>query len=172
MANGKPFLLDANIFIEAKRKYYAFDLCPGFWEALIWQHRANRIRSIDRVKHELEEGKNDLGKWVSTAMPDSCFASTKDPKVAAQYARMITWVQGQAQFTPGARAHFAAAADGWLIAYAKAYDLIVATHEAFAPEARKTVPMPNVCQAFGIDHVDTFQMLKTLGVSFTWAPPD
>jgi len=171
MANGKPFLLDANIFIEAKRRYYAFDLCPGFWEALIWQHRENRIKSVDRVKQELEDGGNDLGIWISTAMPDSCFASTDDPKVAAHYGRMVTWVQEQAQFSPGARAHFAAAADGWLIAYAKAYDLILVTHETLSPEVRRTVPIPNVCQAFGIEYVDTFQMLRELEVVFAWARP-
>ncbi len=25
------YLLDANVFIEAKNLYYAFDICPGFW---------------------------------------------------------------------------------------------------------------------------------------------
>ncbi len=28
------FVLDTNIFIEAHRRYYAQDLCPGFWECL------------------------------------------------------------------------------------------------------------------------------------------
>ncbi|MBF0147506.1 MAG: DUF4411 family protein [Magnetococcales bacterium] len=26
------YLLDSNVFIEAKNRYYAFDICPGFWE--------------------------------------------------------------------------------------------------------------------------------------------
>lgn len=28
------FLLDANVFIEAKNRYYGFDICPGFWRWL------------------------------------------------------------------------------------------------------------------------------------------
>lgn len=28
------YLLDTNVFIEAKNRYYAFDLAPGFWEGL------------------------------------------------------------------------------------------------------------------------------------------
>ncbi|MBF0436614.1 MAG: DUF4411 family protein [Magnetococcales bacterium] len=24
------FLLDSNVFIEAKNRYYGFDICPGF----------------------------------------------------------------------------------------------------------------------------------------------
>lgn len=171
MANDRVFLLDANVFIEAKRRYYAFDLCPGFWEALIWQHRENRIKSIDRVKRELERGGNDLAIWVAAAMPESCFASTDDADVAGNFGLMATWVQRQAQFNPEAKALFATTADGWLIAYAKFYNLVLVTHETFAPEVRRKVPIPNVCKAFGVDYTDTFQMLRDLGVVFGWEPP-
>jgi hypothetical protein len=26
------YVVDANVLIEAKNRYYAFDLAPGFWE--------------------------------------------------------------------------------------------------------------------------------------------
>ena len=29
------YLLDANIFIQAKNLYYGFDFCPAFWEWLV-----------------------------------------------------------------------------------------------------------------------------------------
>ena len=29
-----PYLLDANIFIQAKNLHYSFDFCPAFWEWL------------------------------------------------------------------------------------------------------------------------------------------
>jgi hypothetical protein len=28
------FLLDSNVFIQAKNFYYGFDICPGFWKWL------------------------------------------------------------------------------------------------------------------------------------------
>ena len=28
------FVLDTNVFIQAHRRYYAQDVCPGFWECL------------------------------------------------------------------------------------------------------------------------------------------
>ena len=28
------YLLDTNIFIESKNRYYGFDIAPGFWEWL------------------------------------------------------------------------------------------------------------------------------------------
>ncbi|MHB9112955.1 MAG: DUF4411 family protein, partial [Thermoleophilia bacterium] len=36
----RPYLLDANVFIEAANRYYAFDLVPAFWQALI-DHATN-----------------------------------------------------------------------------------------------------------------------------------
>ena len=38
MSDGKRYVLDANVFIEAHQRYYALDVCPGFWLALIRQH--------------------------------------------------------------------------------------------------------------------------------------
>lgn len=29
------FVLDTNVLVEAHRRYYAFDLVPGFWDALV-----------------------------------------------------------------------------------------------------------------------------------------
>ena len=29
------YLLDANVFIQAKNLYYGFDFCPAFWDWLI-----------------------------------------------------------------------------------------------------------------------------------------
>ena len=44
------FVLDTNIFIEAHRRYYARDICPGFWECLIHFALAEKLQSIDRVR--------------------------------------------------------------------------------------------------------------------------
>ena len=168
MPTDKKHLLDANVFIEAKRRYYAFDLCPGFWECLVWHHQEACVQSIDRVKRELELGGDDLQEWVASAMPATCFVSSDDPSVISQFSQMLTWVQGQAQFSPEAKAEFAAKADGWLIAHAKARNLVLVTQEVFARDARRKVPMPNVCEAFDVAYVDTFTMLRDLETQFDW----
>jgi len=171
MTGVRKYALDANIFIEAKRRYYAFALCPGFWQALVWHHKSGRLGSVDKVRKELEEGADELAKWVEDVLPSSFFASTNTPNVVGSFARMVSWVQSQPQFYPEAKAEFAAGTDGWLIAHAKANGLVVVTHEVLAPDAHKRVPIPNVCQAFGVNYVDTFRMLIELGTRFTWAPP-
>lgn len=41
---------------------------------------------------------------------------------------------------------------------------IVVTLEKFDPQVRRKIPIPNVCQAFGVRFIDTFGLLRTLGV--------
>jgi hypothetical protein len=52
------------------------------------------------------------------------------------------------------------------VAYAKVKGCFVVTHETLAPDAKRKVPIPNVCRAFNVPFVDTFEMLRTLGVRF------
>jgi hypothetical protein len=162
------YALDSNIFIEANRRYYAFDLCPGFWKCVLHYHAASRIQSIDRIRTELAKGRDKLADWVSDRVSATIFHPSTTPDVLHWFAQMVTWVQSQPQFFPAAKAEFAANADSWLIAYAKANNMMLVTHEEWNREARRRVPIPNVCQAFGVPYTDTFVMLRDLAVSFTW----
>ena len=58
------FLLDANVFIEAKNRYYGFDICPGFWSSLVTQHKSRRVFSIDRIQKELAIQDDEIKKWI------------------------------------------------------------------------------------------------------------
>lgn len=51
-----------------------------------------------------------------------------------------------------------------MVAYALAKVYIVVTREQFNSEAKARVKIPNVCRAFGVHYVDTFQMMRELGV--------
>jgi len=166
MTKAKRFVLDANVLIQARNTYYGFDLCPGFWKALVQEHENRRIFSIERVKDELAGWGDDLDEWANETAPKSFFKKTDDIAVVRSYRKMLTWVQGQPQFSAAAKAEFATVADGWVIAFAEANDYVVVTHEVLAPAAQKKVPMPNVCNQFGVECVNTFEMLKELHVRF------
>ena len=103
-------------------------------------------------------------------IPPSCFASTDAPDVLDVYGKIAVWVEAQPQFRPEAKTEFLAGADGWLIAYAKANGFVLVTHEQPAPAARHTVPIPNVCAAFQVPFVDTFEMLRAVAAQFSWSP--
>lgn len=159
------YVLDTNVFIEAARRYYAFDIAPAFWRALVEHAERGRLLSIDRVKKEIVLGNDELKRWTRGDF-HSRFASTTDADITEAYSRIVTWVYGQRQFTDAAKAEFAdiKGVDGWVIAYAMAKRCVVVTHEQFNPDIRRKVPIPNVCREFGVQYVDTFQMLRELGV--------
>ncbi|MGD2110011.1 MAG: DUF4411 family protein [Phycisphaerae bacterium] len=163
MSGSRRYVLDANVFIEAQNRYYAVDICPGFWVALTRQHKAGRIFSIDRVRKELLN--LDLRKWIEEKLPRTFFKGTGDKKVADAFAEMVMWVQDQ-QFKPQAKAEFSSVADGWLVAYAKVNGQMVVTHEEYAPAAEKKVHIPNVCVEFNVPYCDTFEMLRSLKEQF------
>ena len=43
------YLLDTNVFIEAAKHYYAFDLVGSFWKELVSKAKEGRIESIDQA---------------------------------------------------------------------------------------------------------------------------
>lgn len=159
------YLLDSNVLIAAKNSYYSFDLCPGFWEALLAAHKAERIFSLDRVEVELRKGDDDLVDWVSR-LPKGFFLGSTDADSVKHFAAMQQWAAKCGQFGPSARDEFARVADGWLMATAKAKGHTLVTQERYRADAKRKVPMPNVCKQFAIAYMDTFDMLRTLRASF------
>jgi hypothetical protein len=161
VTTSRKYVLDANVFIEAAKRYYAFDIAPSFWQMLTVQANNGQLISIDRVKHELLRA--DLSMWANSSFR-GFFASTSNGDVIAAYRKIIFWSQSQTQFTTTAKAEFASVADGWLVAYALAKGCVLVTHEQFSPGVKKRIKIPNVCQAFNVEYVDTFQMMRALGV--------
>ena len=43
MTPQKNYLLDSNILIEAHKRYYPFDVVPGFWDVLLDLHDGKRV---------------------------------------------------------------------------------------------------------------------------------
>lgn len=155
--------------MAASRNYYALDFCPAFWKCIYQYFRAGRLRSIDRVFAEIK-GPRDLVRWAKNA-PDGLFAFSGDQQVVSNFAGLMDWVEGNSQFFTEAKTEFASAADGWLVAYAQAHNATVVTQEVLAPDAKKKVPIPNVCQQFNVPYRDTFEMLRQLGVQFDLRQP-
>jgi len=165
MNNDGVYVLDTNVFIEASRRYYAFDIAPAFWDTLVECAQKGHIVTIDKVKQEIERGNDTLKQWMKNIFYQWC-KSTSESGVTDAYSDIMKWVIAQNQFLPEAKYKFANGADGWLIAYAIAKNLIVVTHEEFDSNIKKQVPIPNVCRAFNVPYTDTFQMLRNLGVKF------
>lgn len=166
----KVLLLDSDVLITAKNKYYSFDICPGYWSSLIHYHEEGRVYSIDRVKREiLKFQKEDkLASWVKQALPRAFFlASNTD--VTKAYGEIIQWANQHPQYYDQAKNEFAQSADGWLVAHAVTRGATVVTNEVSAPESERDIKLPDVCRQFDVLCVDTFSMLRGLKIRFSWA---
>ena len=160
------YLLDANVFVEAKDRYYGFDICPGFWASLIAQNESKRVFSIDKIENELRGQDDQITTWMNSQASESFFKKTQDQAVVRKYGELVKWVYAQPQFSAGARDEFARAADGWVVAFAAVNGMIVVTHEQYRPDAKSRVLIPNVCVEFEVKYVNTFEMLHALNERF------
>lgn len=166
LENSTPeFVLDANVFIEAHRRYYAFDICPGFWDVIL-EKGPDRLISIDKVKDELLEGDDELKDWVKTKISDTHFVPMDGDEVTKCYTDMMNMVKASLHYLPRAKSEFANSADGWIAAYARTIGAKVVTHEVFDPNITKRVKLPNVCQNLGVETVNTFDLLRKLEAVF------
>jgi hypothetical protein len=137
------YLVDANILIDAKNRYYAFDIAPGFWEWLV-------------------AGDDELAEWAEA---NSSFFRSMDQAAAAHFSDLSVWASSQS-FTPAALAGFTgSAADYLLVAYARAHDHVVVTHEQSNPAKRNRVMIPDACAAMGVTCLSPFEMMRRTGAT-------
>lgn len=161
------FLLDTNTLIQAKNDYYAFGLCPGFWDWLTSANTVGTVHSIEPVLAEIRDGNDDLTAWANARPPS--FFLPMDAIAVSQLSRVVGWVQA-ADFREEAKRDFLAKADPQLIAYALAHGSTLATHEVHIEGERRKVKIPTVCRALGVSCMRTFQMLTSERVRFVVAP--
>jgi hypothetical protein len=160
------YLLDANVFIQAKNLHYGFDFCPAFWDWLLARNTADQVASIDKVGDELQAWADDLSDWA-TARGPAFFLPPDDPVLPA-LARVSAWAMGQT-YEPAAIAIFLQVADYWLVAHALAHNCVVVTHEVPADTVRK-IKIPNACIGLGVDCISPYKMLRRERARFILGP--
>ncbi len=159
------YLLDSNIFIQAKNFYYSFDICPGFWDWM--DHAVSKcdVRSIIKIYDELADGNDELATWIKDRKGDGRFLGVSDAPTQMAFREIAAAVQ-RGSYHDAAKANFLAKADPWLIAKARVTGAIIVTHEKASADAKKRIPIPNICDAFSVSHIDTFTLLRSQTASF------
>ncbi|MFF1679049.1 DUF4411 family protein [Streptomyces sp. NPDC058256] len=152
------YLVDSNVLIEAKNRYYAFDIAPGFWAWLEYAHQNLIACSIEPVRDELIHGGDELATWAHNH-PD--FFRPIDAITTSHFGPLTQWSYSR-NYTAAAISEFLTiAADFFLVAYAKAHNHTLVTHELPSPESRKRVLIPDACAAMGVTYANTFTMLRS-----------
>ena len=160
------YLLDANVFIQAKNLQYGFDFCPAFWEWLEFKHAAGSVLSIRHVSEELRAGEDELADWARAR--GDAFFQIPDSTVLAAAARVSAWAVGQ-NYEPVAVNTFLQVADYWLASAALSGGHTVVTHEVPSNSTRK-IKIPNICVGLGIHFVSPYQMLRQERARFVLGP--
>lgn len=158
------YLMDANTYITAKNFYYDMDFCPGYWDWLDLQFAQGQVASVQMVYDELA-GKNDaLSVWVKSRQ--NHFLPVTDTNTQQQYAQIIQHVYELPNKNQANIANFSAGADPWLIAKAAVSDAIVVTQERLDPPDSKKIKIPNICNDFNVQHINSFELLRILQARF------
>lgn len=150
------YLLDANVFIEAKRRHYGMDFCPAFWDWLEAQNAMSRVFSIEKVEDELVAGGDELADWA--AARGKAFFLRPDEAMLGSLVTVGEWVSGQ-NYRPAAVNAFLQDADYYLVAHALAHSHIAVTHEVPSDGVRQ-VKIPNACIGAKVKCMTPFQMLR------------
>jgi len=141
-----PYLLDANVFIQAKNLHYGFDFCPAFWDWLLRSNAEGKVYSIAKVGDELIAGTDELSPWAEEQ--GGGFFIEPDSAVVPALTTVSTWATTQ-RYEPAY----------WLVAHALAHRFTVVTHEVPSESARK-IKIPNACLGLDVQFVTPFQMLS------------
>ncbi len=160
------YCLDANVFIEAYRRYYAFDIAPGFWEALSEWTAQDIICSPLSVYDEIIRSQDQLAEWAK-GFKDSLFIVPDGSTVTAYSNIADLAVQ---HYEPQHVQVFLDGADPWVIAHGKAHELVLVTMESPKAEqiSKKTgliageIKIPNICQRVGVRHINTFDFMREM----------
>jgi hypothetical protein len=161
------YLLDANVFIQAKRLHYGLDFCPAFWEWLIDENASGRVLSIEKVSDEIEAGADELWYWARQR--DDGFFRKPGGTLPAALVTVSTWATSQ-NYEPAAVNTFLQVADYYLVGQALADGHTVVTHE-IPSTSKKRIKIPDACLGVQVKFVTPFEMLRTSKARFVLPAP-
>ena len=150
------YLIDSDVFIQAKNLHYGFDFCPAFWDWILDAHKRGVVFSIEKVGDEIQAGGDDLATWAGKR--GSVFFLPPDTPMLASLATVSAWATSQG-YAPAAVNTFLQVADYYLVAHALAHKFVAVTHEVPAQSVRK-IKIPNACIGVGVKFMTPYEMLR------------
>jgi len=157
------YILDTNVFIQAKNFYYGFDIVPAFWDWLDEQFDNGVIVSLKPIYDELVAGKDELAEWAKDRKDDGWFIAVDDAETQIQFAKVSQWAMNS-HFREPAKKEFLRVADSLAVAKALKMGATIVTHESlYDPKNRRKIKIPNVCEALDVPYMSTFELMRKLG---------
>lgn len=154
------YLLDANVLIRAHVDYYPIDRIPRFWEWLVEQGQAGRVKMPEPIYQEIYNSPGLLGPWLRQSHNKK--AIILDEPIDARKAQHVTEI-GYASDLDDVEQE-TIGKDPFLVASALGHtDRVVISKEVSRPsKKRANRKVPDVCAALGIECHDDFWLWKAL----------
>lgn len=156
------YLLDANVFIQAKNLHYGLDFCPAFWDWLLAGNAAGSVFSIEKIEDEIKAGGDELSKWAANL--GGKFFLRPDTALLAALGPLSNWASTQ-NYEPAAVNTFLQVADFYLVGHAMAHQHVVVSHEIPSPSTKR-IKIPNACVGTNVKCITPFEMLRTEKAKF------
>ena len=161
----KKYLIDTNIFIESAYRFYAFDICPGFWDFLEKISNSGYVKSIINVYDEIREAKQELMDFKEMLKAKGFFLPIEN--ITAETHAKIATIMKEMRYEQEAIGHFSSGADYFLIALAYQESYAIVTQETKSGNNAKTqIKIPNVCERLKIECIDVADFLRQHYVQF------
>jgi hypothetical protein len=164
------YCLDTSVYTQAHRTYYAFDLAPGFWIALKQHAERKVLISPISVYTELAKGNDELAKWAKENK--GILFVEPDDKVIDAFRQIVDFSNSYYDDEHWVR-EFLSGADPWVIAQAKAHNLVVVTMEGkkgseeINPKSKRfrgKLKIPNMCGHFEVKCNSTYELVRALKI--------
>ena len=162
------YIIDANIFIDAGKKFYPNDIFPSFWERLSEPQLLDRTYMIRSVYNELIKGNDEVSFWVDHHMRDKLVEDVNDAVVLKKWAEIIQFVSSSDSYKKQAARTWSkhTVADPWLIAVASINDWTIVTNEQSGnphPGGQSArAKIPDVCNHFKVHYINHLDWLREI----------
>ncbi len=161
-ATVRTYCLDANVLIEAWRKYYSPTFCPDYWKILNELGIRQRIFLPELVYEEITRTEDDLSNWLKGCQ----IPIRKTSESVIQCLRSI-YASNPLHVNLVDNVRGRSLADPWVIAHALNESATVVTKEEKVTAINSTkVKIPNVCDNMDVRWIDDFKFVAELDIRF------
>nr|WP_286672920.1 DUF4411 family protein [Brevibacterium sp. RIT 803] len=149
--------MDADSMIDAKNRYYGFDIAPGYWDWLVAAHHRGTVHTVKSVRDEVELGNDQLAMWMK-GLPKG-FSISPTAGDATAFETLATWAEA-GYFKDSAASEFQSKGDFFLVGQSLSNNSVVVTNELSEPNRKSRVKIPDACDHLGVECITAFEMLR------------
>lgn len=157
------YLIDANVLMEAHATFYPVDRIPQFWDWLVEQGNAGKIKIPYEIHQEFDGGNGLHVDWINEPNVKAALLLDENASPALIVRAINDGYQGRSPLFDDVQ-HTKYGRDPFLIAYALvAPERIVVTREV----SRRTLKLgstrlPDACDDCGVQWITDFELYRRL----------